>query len=221
MRYLAITLLLIPAPAFAASAFADAYHDHQQWISPAYSYCLIFGLLILFAMFIITSICRTKTQETVGAISSYLIHHRIIAIIVTGVLLAIPLGIMVSVSEEIARFLSDLPGFALTLAFPISLVNKTFREKYLLSPFLLKWSIMISISAITALFLFIVLTDWNMLPSTDITCFNHPDPLHPEYCNITHPYDSLTITWTITFVFIVEIPIAIFLYWLGIIKSLT
>lgn len=53
MRYLSIALLLIPTPAFAAAGFADAYHDHQQWIFPAYFYCLIFGLLLLSELFII------------------------------------------------------------------------------------------------------------------------------------------------------------------------
>ena len=90
MRYLSIALLLIPTPAFGAAGFADAYHDHQQWIFPAYFYCLIFGLLLLSGLFIISLICKTKTQEITSAISSYLIRHRILAIIVTGVLLAIP-----------------------------------------------------------------------------------------------------------------------------------
>lgn len=208
----------MPALAFAAAGFADAYHDHQQWIFPAYSYCLIFGLLILFAMFIITLICRTKTQETVGAISSYLINHRIIAIIVSGVLLAIPLGIMESVSWEIIWFLSILPGLALMLAFPISLVNKTFREKYLLSPSLLKWSFMISVSAIAASLLFIVLTNQNMLSGTDVTYFARPDRLHPDFYNPTHPYDSLKEIWSMPLVFIAEIPIAIILYWIGLLN---
>lgn len=110
MRYLSIALLLIPTSAFGAAGFADAYHDHQQWIFPAYFYCLIFGLLLLSGLFIISLICKTKTQEITSAISSYLIRHRIIAIIVTSVLLAIPLGIIGSVSWEVIWFLSILPG---------------------------------------------------------------------------------------------------------------
>lgn len=115
----------------AAAGFADAYHDHQQWIFPAYFYCLLFGLLILFGMFIISLICRTKIQKITGAISCYLIRHRMLAITVIGVLLAIPLGIIVSVSWEIIWFLSILPCLVLMVAFPICLVNRHFREKYM------------------------------------------------------------------------------------------
>lgn len=218
MRFLAVTLLLIPAPAFAAAGFADAYHDHQQWIFPAYSYCLTFGLLFLFGMFIISLICKTKIQETISAISSYFIRHRILAIIVTGVLLAIPLGIIGSVSWEIIWFLSNLPGLALMIAFPICLVNRNFREKCLLSQFGLKWTSMMSISAIVASLLFIILTNLNLLSGTDVTYLARPDRMHPDYYNPTHPYDSLTEIWGMPLVFIAEIPIAIILYWMGLLN---
>lgn len=218
MRFLAVTLLLIPAPAFAAAGFADAYHDHQQWIFPAYSYCLTFGLLFLFGMFTISLIRKTKTQETISAISSYLIRHRILAIIVTGVLLAIPLGIIGSVSWEIIWFLSILPGLALMIAFPICLVNRNFREKCLLSQLGLKWISMVSISAIVASLLFIILTNLNLLSGTDVTYLARPDRMHPDYYNPTHPYDSLTEIWGMPLVFIAEIPIAIILYWMGLLN---
>ena len=218
MRYLSIALLLIPTPAFGAAGFADAYHDHQQWIFPAYFYCLIFGLLLLSGLFIISLICKTKTQEITSAISSYLIRHRILAIVVTGVLLAIPLGIIGSVSWEIIWFLSILPALALMLAYPMSLVNRSFREKYLLSPCMIKWSSMLSISAIVASLLFIILTNWNLLSGTDITYFARPDRLHPDYYNPTHPYDSLKEIWGSPLLFIVEIPIAVILYWFGLLN---
>lgn len=218
MRYLSIALLLIPTPAFAAAGFADAYHDHQQWIFPAYFYCLIFGLLLLSGLFIISLICKTKTQEITSAISSYLIRHRILAIVVTGVLLAIPLGIIGSVSWEIIWFLSILPALALMLAYTMSLVNRSFRENYLLSPCMIKWSSMLSISAIVASLLFIILTNWNLLSGTDVTYFARPDRLHPDYYNPTHPYDSLKEIWGSPLLFIVEIPIAVILYWFGLLN---
>lgn len=215
MRYFALVLLFIPAHAFAAAGFADAYHDRQQWIFPAYSYCLIFGLLLLFGMYAITLICKTKTRKFISSTSSYLIRHRIFAIIVTGVLWAIPLGIIGSVSWEIIWFLSILPCLALIIAFPICLVNRNFREKCLLSWFGIRWSAMISISAIFASLLFIILTNWNLLPGTDITYLARPDRWHPDLFFPIHPYDSLKEIWSTSFVFIAEIPIAIILYWLG------
>lgn len=217
-RFSPLLLIFSAFNCYAAAGFADAYHDRQQWIFPAYFYCLIFGLLILSGLFILSLICRTKTKEISSTISAYLIRHRILAIIVTGVLLAIPLGIMGSVSWEIIWFLSILPALALMLAFPMSLVNRTFREKYLLSPFILKWSFMISISAILASFLFIVLTNRNMLSGTDVTYLARPDRLYPEFYHPTHPYDSMKEIWSITILFIVEIPISILLYWFGLLN---
>lgn len=143
---------------------------------------------------------------------------RLFLFIVTGVLLAIPLGIIGSISWEIIWFLSILPGLALMIAFPICLVNRNFREKCLLSQLGMKWASMISISAIVASLLFIILTNWNLLSGTDVTYLARPDRLHPDYYNPTHPYDSLKEIWGSPLLFIAEIPIAIILYWMGLLN---
>lgn len=219
LRFSSLPLITSVVNCYAAAGFADAYHERQQWIFPAYFYCLIFGLVILFGMLIISLMCRTKTQEITGAISSYLISHRILAIIVAGVLLAIPLGVIGSVSWEIIWFLSIIPALALMLAFPMSLVNRTFREKYMLSACMIKWTSMLSISAIIASLLFIVLTNLNLLSGTDITYLARPNRLHPDFYHPSHPYDSLKEIWSIPLFFIVEIPIAVILYWLGLLNQ--
>ena len=215
MRKLSILLLFMPAIAFADAGFADSYREHRHWIFTAYSYCLIFGLALLLGIFILSLIYRTKTQKMTEEISSFLIRNPILAIIVTDLLLAIPLGIMGSVSWEIYSFMSMFPGAVLMAALPLCLVNRRIREKYLLSPFAIKWASMISLSAIVSSVLFIVLTNWNLLPGTDVTYFARPDQAHPEYHLPTHPYDSLKEIWDTPLLFIAEIPIAIALYWLG------
>lgn len=209
MRKITIILLTLPAIAFAAAGFVDDYYDHRRWILPAYEYCLVFGLVLLLGMFIITLICKTKTQEITEVISSYLIRHQILAIIATGVLLGIPLGIMGSVSWEIISFRSIVPLLVLMIALPISLVNRNFREKWLLSPFAIKWLFMISVSAVVASLLFIVLTNCNVIPDSDVSYlarFSHVQ---------THPYDSIEEIWITSLAFIAEIPIAIILYLFG------
>lgn len=218
MRKISIILLSMPAIAFAAAGFADSYHEHRHWIFPAYSYCLILGLALLLGMFILSLIYRTKTQKITEAVSSYLIRNPILAIIVTDVLLAIPLGIMGSVSWEIYSFMSMFPGAVLMTALPLCLANERIREKYLLSPFAMKWALMISISAIVSSVLFIVLTNWNLLPGTDVTYFARPDRTHPAYHFPAHPYDSMKEIWNTPLLFIAEIPIAIALYWLGLLN---
>lgn len=215
MKYLTGAILLIPVAAFAAAGFADRYYDHQQWIIPAYRHCLIFGLLILFVLGVISLIFRTKTQKVTGAISSFLIRHRILAIIVTGVLLAIPLGITISASWEIIWLMAMFPALASIVALPICLANRRFREKFMLSPRVIQWTSMLSVSAIAASLLFIVLTNHHMLSGTDIT---HVAGRVPPYEYLTHPYGSMKEIWSMPLFFIAEIPVAIILYCFGLLN---
>lgn len=218
MRKLALLLLLVPSIAFAAAGFADSYNYHQRWIFPAYAYCLVFGLIALLVLFIMSLICKTKTQHISENISTYLIEHKIIAIVFTGILLAIPIGIIGAVSWEIIWFLSILPFIGLIVAFPLVLVNKRFREKLLLSPFWIKWGLLISISSITASLLFIILTECNLLKGTDITYLGRPDRLHRGFYSPTHPYDSMKEIWSMPLFFIGEIVISLIFYSLGILN---
>ncbi len=215
MRKLALLLSFVPSIAFAAAGFADAYNDHQRWIFPAYAYCLVFGLIVLLVLFILSLICKTKTRQILEHISVYLKRHRILAIVFTGVVLAIPIGIIGAVSWEIIWFLSIFPFMGLMVAFPIILVNKRFREKLLLSPFWLKWSSLVSISSITASLLFIILTNCDLLVGTNITYLARPDRLHRGFYSPTHPYDSMKEIWFMSLFFIGEIVISLMLYSLG------
>lgn len=216
MRNLVIFLLLMPSIAFAAAGFADAYYDHHQWIYPAYYYCLVFGLIILFSLVTVSLIYKTKTRDITEHISAYLIKHRILAIIITGILLAIPIGIMGAVSWETIWFFYVFPGMGLMVIFPIILINKRFREKYLLSLFWIKWSLFVSISSISASLLFIILTDCNLLTGTDITYLARPNRFHHDFYYPTHPYDSIKEIWSMPLLFIAEIVIALLIFFVGI-----
>lgn len=218
MRKLIIFLLAVPLIAFAAAGFADAYYDHRRWIFPAYAYSLVLGLIVLFGLVTTSLIYKTKTRYISEHISTYLIKHRILAITITGILLAIPIGIICSVSWEIIWFLSVFPFMGLMVIFPIILINNRFREKYLLSLFWIKWSLFISISSITASLLFMILTDCNLLSGTDITYLARPDRLHQEFYPSTHPYDSMKEIWVTPLFFIGEIVIALLIYFVGILN---
>ena len=111
------------------------------------------------------------------------------------------------------------PFMGLMVAFPIILVNKRFREKLLLSPFWLKWSLLVSISSITASLLFIILTNCDLLAGTDITYLARPDRLHRGFYSPTHPYDSMKEIWSMPTFFICEIAIALILYFVGILNK--
>lgn len=220
MKKLALFLLFVPSIAFAASGFADAYSDHRRWIFPAYAYCLVFGLIVILSLFIISLIYKQKTRHITEQISAYLIRHQIFAIVFTGILLAVPIGIICAVSWEFIWFLSIFPFMCLMVAFPIILVNKRFREKLLLSTFWVKWSLLISISSITASLLFIVLTDCNLLTGTDITYLARHDRFHRGFYYPTHPYDSMKEIWSMPVFFICEIVVALILYSFGILSRI-
>lgn len=211
-----IPLLFVNLTAFSAAGFADAYHDHQRWIFPAYAYCLLFGLIILLVLVSMSLMFKTKTRYISEHISEYLIQHPPLAIVFAGILMAIPIGIIIAVSWEIVWFFAIFPVMILMVIFPIVLVNKRFREKLLLSPFGIKWGLLISISSIMASVLFITLTECNLLIGTGITYLARPDRSHPGFYSPTHPYDSMKEIWSMPLLFTAEIVIALILYSFGI-----
>ena len=213
---ISILLLFVTTLAFAAAGFADAHYNHQRWLFPAYAYCLVLGLLILLGLVSIFLIYKTKINNILEHISEYLIQHHVLAIVFCGILMAIPMGIIITLSWEIIWFLAILPIMGLMAIFPINLVNMRFREKFLLSPFWIKWGLLTSISSIMASVLFIILTECNLLPGTDITYFARPDSSHPEFYSPNHPYDSMKEIWDMPFIFISEIALALILYSFGI-----
>lgn len=211
-------ILLSHAPAFAAAGFADAYHNHQHWIYPAYAYCLAFGLIFLLSMFAVSLMYKANTLAGIEMISEFLNNHNVVAIIISGFLLAIPLGLISAVSWEILWLLSIIPTLAILVLFPILLANRHLRNKYLLSTFWIKWSIMIALSAIMASIAFIVLSNCHLLPGVNITYFARPDRFHPDFYFPTHPYDSLKEIWLPSLLVVTEIILALIIYWLGMLK---
>ncbi len=210
--------LSFPASAFAAAGFADLFIEHRQWIFPAYAYCLLFGLAILFLMLTMSFVWKTKTREYIQTISTNMIRHRILAIIFCGVSLAIPIGLLESVSWELWGFSSVLPFACVLIAFPVILVVRRLWNTYLLSPFWIKWSLMIALSSIFASLLFIILTKCNILPGTDITYWNHRSIFVPNFHSPSHPYDSIVEIWSTSLFLLGDIAVALLLYGLGILK---
>lgn len=219
MKYKKAVLLfmfiILSAKAFAAAGFADCYYDHQHWIFPAYAYCLGFGLVILLIMTMTSLFIKTKTKCVIRTASTFLKEHAICGIIVAGILWAIILGIIGAVSWEIIWFLTILPFIATIFCFPFVLANKKIREKWLLSPIILKWTAMIVISAIISSVIFIILTNSGILKGTEITYLARPDRIHRHFYSPTHPYDSMKEIWGMPLFFMAEIMIAIFLYYSG------
>jgi len=208
-------LLCIPASAFAAAGFADRYYEHQSWILHAYAYCLTFGLIFLLGLFLSTIHWKAKTRAITECISDYLKTHQVLAIIFTGISLAVPIGIMGAFSWEIISFLAIIPLMGLLIGFPAVLVNRRFREECLLSSFWIKWGIMISLSSFLASLLFVILTDLNLLAGMETTCLVQ----HFRTTSLaSHPYDSMKEIWEMPLLFTGEIIVALIFYWLGVLN---
>lgn len=159
---------------------------------------------------ILSLIYKSKTNRIIETTSAYLIEHPLFGIIMAGILWAIILGVTVSVSWEIIWFLSIFPCLFIVFAFPLNLANKKIREKRLLSPPVLRWTGIISISAIFVSVLFIILTNYGILRGTDAIYFTLADNNHR-----THPYDSMKEIWSMPFFFMVEVVVTIILFGLG------
>lgn len=209
--------LSIYASAFATAGFAEHFYDHQHWIFPAYAYCLGFGLATLFIMITVSLLFKAKTRSVIRLASTFLKEHHIWGIIVAGTLWAIILGIIGDLLWELIWFLALVPLLVIMVCFPLGLSNRKIRENWLLSPIMLKYTGMVVISAIIASVLFIILTNLGVLEGTDITYLAYPDMYRREFYTPTHPYDSMEDIWEMPLLFLAEIIIALFLFYLGMI----
>ena len=217
-KYLLFLFLSMPEVVFAAAGFADRYHDHQKWFFSGYKYWMILGLVSMLVLLCATLSCKTKTREITTTISHYLVKHPTLAIMFSGIILAIPMGIISSVLWEIIWFLSVYPFMGMRLAFPFVLINKRLRENWLLSRFWIKWGIIVSLSSIMASLLFIVIINNNIIQITEFPHFYEMDQANGKPYLPTHPYDSMREIWNMPLYFIVEIFIAIAFYYLGVMK---
>ena len=206
-------LLSIPTLVFAASGMADRFYTYREWIFPAYAYCLLLGIIILLGLFIATLVYKDTIETVTDIISSYMKMHPIGAILFTGAVLAIPLGIISSVAWVALGFLYIHLTLGLLVIYPIILSIKCIRENLFLSQCFVKWSVMIAISAITASLLFIILTNYHLLPDIENSYFNTFNTTQRGV--LTHPYDSLNQIWEMIPVFMVEMVFSLVLYGIG------
>lgn len=210
-----ILLLSIPSFTFAAAGFADAYDEYTQWILPAYTYCLRFGLVSLLVLIIPALIWRTKIREFIEPLSRYLVRHRVLAIMFTGILFGISLGIIATAYEATCGLIAAYHLMGMMIGFPWMLANRRFREKCLLYPLCIKWGLMVFISLIIASLLFVILTNHHLLSGTNITYVTRQHVIDRSFIPLTHPYDSLKKIWFMPLFFIYETIIPLLLLGAG------
>lgn len=109
MRKLVVGLLLCPIVLQANAGFAEAFDEYRQWIYPAYKYCYILGVTCLIGVTIFSFIYKNQLRKLLDDVTDYLRSHPIFAIIVTGILVSIPLGLFISLEVYILVHSSGLP----------------------------------------------------------------------------------------------------------------
>ena len=197
---------------FGRAGFADAFYDFQAWVYPAYLTCLLIGTCILALLIFLSWRFRTRTDRMCAKASEYLRTHRLLGVLVAGALLAIPLGIAMSVLWQLIWLMAIFVFMGVIYSFPFALAIGRLRNKFLLNRKMLKWGCILAISAILASVLFIVLIELKLLPFSEDSIFARS---RSGIYITSHPWDSLKDIWAMTGLLIVEVIFSLILVLIG------
>ena len=197
---------------FGAAGFADTFSNLRNWLYPAYLTCFITGICILAILTFLSWKHRSWTDKTMSKTSDYLRTHRLLGVLVAGLLIAIPLSFVLSVLWQLIWFMAILPYFVVFISFPVLLAMGQFRNKYLLNGKVLKWMCFIAISAVLASLAFVALIEFKVLPFSEDTTFVRGD--EGLYLP-THPWDSLKEIWSMFVYMVIDVVFSILLVLIG------
>ena len=199
---IAIIFLFSSLFCFGRAGFADAFYDFQAWVYPAYLTCLIIGTCILALLTFLSWRFRIRTNRMCTKASEYLKTHSLLGVLVAGVLLAITLGIAMSVLWQLIWLMAIFAFIVIIYGFPFVLAIGRFRNKFLLNKNVLKWESILAISAIVASIIFIALIEFKLLPFSEDSIFARS---RSGLYLTAHPWDSLRDIWTVSGLMIIEV----------------
>lgn len=182
---------------------------------PAYVYCLEFGLVILQILYLATLIWKKNSDEKLKDLSIFLKGHPLTAMLIMGIIIAIPVGIFDVLLYEYMWIIAITPICVIFLLFPFILAVSKIRNKFLCNKTILKWLFFISTAAIVSSLLFMILTNCHLLSGTDESYLTRDLNNHGGIIFEGHPFDSLRTIWEFVPYVIAEIPFAFILYFLG------
>lgn len=213
MKKITVFLFLsLPFLCFGRAGIADAFYDFQEWVFPAYLSCLILGAITFIVLTILAYRFRVAVKCWFSNKSAYFREHPFLGVIIAGLLLSIPVGIILSVLWQLLWFMAIIPFMGVVCSFPFLLAIGKFRNKCFLNPGFLKWSSIISLSAVIASLLFIGLIETNLLPLEDSTVLMR---IRGGLNIATHPFDSLKDIWSSSMVLSCEIVLSLLFVALG------
>lgn len=216
---LLIAFLTVTFDSFAAAGAVDVYNNYRHWIYPAYLYNLKFGVGFLIGFAVLYFVFRKQIDERFNRISSYLRSHRTLAVIVCGVLIWVPFGIIAKASDYwfpegidwdwITLYaivtLSVLAGIMILLA------CGRFRNRVLITPLFLKVMSAVVLAAICASALFIILTKAGVLDIDRMVYYTYRSG---GYYAI-HPFDSVKSIWSCSVRALWLILYSLIILWIG------
>ena len=94
---IAVIFLLSSLFCFGRAGIADAFYNFQAWVYPAYLSCLILGATTFIVLTILAYRFRVTVKRWFSNKSIYLQEHPFFGVIIDGLLLFIPIGIILSV----------------------------------------------------------------------------------------------------------------------------
>lgn len=214
-----LMLLAIPSVAFGAAGLMDGVSDYLRWLYPAYLYNLKFGIGFLIGFTLLYFDFKKRYDKTFYQLSQYLRSHPALAIMVSGVLVWMPFGILLGTFDYFILKVINwdwiiayiIVGLGAIFGIVILLACGRFRNKVLISPLFLKVLSAVFLSAICASLLFIVLTEINVLHfKNKVYCV-----YNGGYVFSTHPFDSLKGIWHLSLRALCLIPISLLIFWAG------
>ena len=99
---------ILPFLCFGRAGIADAFYDFQEWVYPAYLSCLILGVITFIVLTILAYRFRVTVKRWFSNKSMYLREHPFFGVIIAGLLLSIPIGIILSVLWQLFWFMAKI-----------------------------------------------------------------------------------------------------------------
>lgn len=206
-----LTVCILPMHVYALAPMADSFYAYQKWIFPAYLYNLIFGAVSLVGLTSVFCIWKKTVGETVRRLCDYLELHPSIAVVILGLLLAIPFGLLTGILYQLLWFTSIPLCLAIITIFPVLLICKRLRNKLLHHCKFMTVLIVIAVSSLCASLFFMIFTELGWMNNK----MDYLIQFRANYEILTHPLDSLKTIWGDTFFFFFEILFCLLLLWIG------
>lgn len=197
---------------FGRASMADSFCAFRTWLYPAYLTCLLLGISIFAVLSFLAWRYKTPIDSLLAKASDYLRSHWFAGVLVAGVLLAIPLGLALSVLWQLVWLAAFFVFVGIFLLLPVVVAIGRFRNKFLLNKKTLKWGLMLAVSSVLASAIFVALIEIDLLSFSNDCYWGRT---HSGIYLPAHPWDSLEVIWSEAWLLTVSTVVSILLVMIG------